>query len=177
MEDESTFPALLMCPKAYALHMAMRDIWDLPGEEVFQHSGSDWFLILLDQLSPTMRDQIIFIFWRAWHLRTDLIFGKGTESVTNSANFVDNYWSTFGACHSMPLEDSKNKRKNPMSGLKCDPNTLEVQMGWKPQPSGYIKINVDASFVERISAASLGVVARDFVGKSLDLFMGLHWEV
>ena len=98
-------------------------------------------------------------------MRNDLIFGKGTESVTNSANFVDNYWSTFGACHSMPLEDSKNKRKNPMSGLKCDPNTLEVQMGWKPQPSGYIKINVDASFVESISAASVGVVARDFADK------------
>ena len=98
-------------------------------------------------------------------MRNDLIFGKGTESVTNSANFVDNYWSTFGACHSMPLEDSKNKRKNPMSGLKSDPNTLEVQMGWKPPPSGYIKINVDASFVESIIAASVGVVARDFARK------------
>ena len=34
-----------------------------------------------------------------------------------------------------------------------------------PPPPEYIKINVDASFVESISAASVGVVARDSSGK------------
>lgn len=65
MEDESTFHALVMCPKAFALRMAMRDIWELPAEEVFRYTGVDWFLNLLSHLSHTMRDQIIFIFWRA----------------------------------------------------------------------------------------------------------------
>ena len=65
MKDENTFHALVMCPKAYALRMAMRDIWILPAEEALKYTKDDWFLILLNQLSPTMRDQIIFIFWRA----------------------------------------------------------------------------------------------------------------
>ena len=97
VEDENTFHALVKCPKAYALLMAMRDILDPPGEEVFKHSGSDWFLILLDQLNATLRNQIIFIFWRAWHLWNDLIFGTGKELVSASANFVENY---FKACYS-----------------------------------------------------------------------------
>ena len=37
-------------------------------------------------------------------------------------------------------------------------------MAWQPPPSDYIKINVDASFVESISVASVGVVARDSSG-------------
>lgn len=165
MEDENTFHALVMCPKARALRMAMRDTWELPSENAFRYTGSDWFLVLLSQVGQSMRDKIIFIFRRAWHLRNDLIFGKGTESVTNSTNFIYNYWSSFGASHSRPLEDSQNKGKSPMSDLQSAPNILEVQMGWKPPPSGYIKINVDASFVDSISATSVGAVARDSAGK------------
>ena len=56
VEDESTFHALVQCPKAYALHMAIRDTWDLPAEEVFRYTGRDWFLILLNHLSPMMCD-------------------------------------------------------------------------------------------------------------------------
>ena len=73
--DERTFHALVMRPKAYALRMAMRDIWGLPAEEVFRYTGWEWVLNLLNQMSPIMRDQLIFIFWRAWHLRNNLIFG------------------------------------------------------------------------------------------------------
>ena len=62
------------------------------------------------------------------------------------------------------------------SWSKIVPNTLGTQVAWQPPPSDYIKINVDASFVESISAASVGVVARvsfgnvivsswDFIGR------------
>ena len=98
-------------------------------------------------------------------MRNDLIFGNGTESVTNLTNFIDNYWLSFGASHSRPLEDSKNKGKILMSGLQSAPNNLEVQMGWKPPPSGYIKINVDASFVETIKVASVGLIIRNHCGQ------------
>ena len=120
------FHALVKCPKVYALRMAMRDIWDLPGEEFFKHSGSDWFLILLDQLNATLRDQIIFIFWRAWHLRNYLVFGTWKELVSASANFVENYWSSFVASQSCPEVDSKNKGKGLLSGLKIVPNPMKT---------------------------------------------------
>lgn len=61
-EHESTFHALFVSCSIYSVGMVMRDIWDVPGEEVFKHSESDRFLIHLDQLSAIPCDQIIFIF-------------------------------------------------------------------------------------------------------------------
>ena len=76
IEDECTFHTLVSCPKARALCLALRKVWNLPAEVLFKNTGSDWFLILPDQLSPTVREQTIFTLWRAWRLRNDLIFGK-----------------------------------------------------------------------------------------------------
>ena len=165
MEDESTFHALVMCPKAVALRMTMRDIWELPTENVFRYTGYDWFIVLLSQLKPVMRYQSIFIFWRVWHLRNDLIFGKGKESVSASASFVGNYWASFAACHSMPPVDSKNKGKCPMDGLRWAPDNVGAKADWTPPPTGFLKINVDSSFVESIRETSVGVVVRNAAGE------------
>lgn len=110
MEEENTFHALILCPKAVALRMALRDIRVLPAEEVLTYTGTNWFLVLLNQLCPTMmRDQIIFVFWRAGHLKNDFIVGKGKESNSASASFVDNYWTSFVAWHALTPMDPKNK--------------------------------------------------------------------
>ena len=77
VEDENMFHALIICPKAHALRMAMRDIWELPTEDAFRYTESEWFLVLLSPVGQSVRDKIIFIFWRAWHLRNDLIFWQG----------------------------------------------------------------------------------------------------
>ena len=77
-----------------------------------------------------------------------MIFGKGKEFVSSSANFVVNYWTS----------------KSHVPGLRTAPKTLGTQVAWQPPAWEYIKINVDASFVEDISAASVGVVARDSYG-------------
>ena len=63
VEDESTFHALVSCPKAHALRLALRKVWNLPGEEAFNYLGPDWLLILLDQLSCSQRERILFPFW------------------------------------------------------------------------------------------------------------------
>lgn len=78
--------------------LALRDTWNIHEEEFFKFSGLDWLLILLDQLNLRQLEQILFIFWRAWHLRNDLIFGKGKVSATVSVNYVQNYWSAFSLC-------------------------------------------------------------------------------
>jgi hypothetical protein len=65
IEDECIFHALVSCPKARAFRMALKEVWNLPAEETFKFSGPDWFLILLDQLNPTVREQTLFMFWRA----------------------------------------------------------------------------------------------------------------
>ena len=39
VDDENTFHALVTCPKARALRMAMRGIWELPMEDAFRYTG------------------------------------------------------------------------------------------------------------------------------------------
>jgi hypothetical protein len=41
MEDESTFHALVSCPKARAFQFAMREVWNIPAEELFSFTGPD----------------------------------------------------------------------------------------------------------------------------------------
>ena len=53
---------MVLYPKARALRMVVRDVWNLPSEERFNYSGADWFLILLDQQNLTAREEIIFTF-------------------------------------------------------------------------------------------------------------------
>jgi hypothetical protein len=103
MEDESVFHAFVTCPKARALRMELRGVWNISRKEVFNCSGPDWMLILLDRLTPTVSEQILFMFWSDWHLHNDLAFAKGKESVSNSANFGDNYWTMFSSCHHVEI--------------------------------------------------------------------------
>lgn len=71
--------------------MALREVWDISGEDVFNFSDLDWLLILLDQLSSPVHEQVILIFWRACHLRNYQIFGKVKKSIATAANVVENY--------------------------------------------------------------------------------------
>ena len=86
-------------------------MWNIPDEELFRFTGPDWLFILLDQLRSPVREQVLFMFWRAWRLRNDLIFGKGKESVTASVIFVENYWKTFTTANNCVQVDLRKKGK------------------------------------------------------------------
>ena len=165
VEDEDIFHALVSCSKARALRMAVRERWNISDEEFFKCTGPDWLLILLAQLGLRQREQILFLFWRAWHLRNDLIFGKGKESVNASAHFVDNFWTTFTSSHDTAQLDASNKGSKKVSGVVADYAPLKDHVVWTPPPNDHIKINVDASFVESTNAASVGVVACNSSGE------------
>ncbi|XBH54147.1 hypothetical protein VPH35_076510 [Triticum aestivum] len=157
-EDESIYHALVNCPKARAFRFAMRDAWNIPGEEFFRCTGPDWFLILLDQLGSSVLEQVTFMFWRAWHLRNDLIFGSGKESLSNSVIFVGNYWNSFTTANTCKgVIDNGRYVTQPEFGCRV----------WEPPDPDYIKINVDASLVDSMRSARVGVVARNNLGELL----------
>ena len=165
IDDECIFHALVICPKARAFRMALKEVWKLPAEETFKYSGPDWFLILLDQLTTPVREQTIFMFWRAWHLRNDLIFGKGMESISASVSFVENYWASFSSCLAKMQVEICSKGKQVELDLQPT-NNIERQVTlWRPPTPDVYKINVDASFVEAIEAAIVGVVVRNHRGQ------------
>jgi hypothetical protein len=41
-----------------------------------------------------MRDKLMFIWWRAWHHRNNIIFSEGKVSFKNSISFLQNFLAT-----------------------------------------------------------------------------------
>jgi hypothetical protein len=87
MENETGFHAVVRCTKS----VAMRSVWLLPGKEQFRHSGPDWLLLLLSLVSKDMGAGILLLFWRAWHLRNDLVHGDGKGSIIGFGKFLESY--------------------------------------------------------------------------------------
>ena len=58
-----------------------------------------------------------------------------------------------------------NKGKERVDGFYDTIEVKEKVVNWQPPDPESIKINIDASFVEAISSASVGVVARNHLGE------------
>lgn len=78
--------------------------------------------------------------------------------------FLESYWSSFTSCQPTNEVVTNYKGKEVVAGFGPSNTAVRSKEVWQPPPSGHIKINVDASFVESLSAASVGVVARSCTG-------------
>ena len=107
--DEDSYHATVSCTKPRALRQAMRKFWNIPHEPEFAYIGTDW-LPILAKCSKEQRSLVLMILWRSWHLRCNVIHDKGTESITNSRNFLLNYMNCL---HGTTADDSQEKGKMP----------------------------------------------------------------
>jgi hypothetical protein len=72
----------------------MRQFWNIPKENELTYTGNDWVLNILANQKEDTRSQLLFIWWRAWHLRNNSIFGDGRDKISNSVCFLKNYFNT-----------------------------------------------------------------------------------
>ena len=70
---------------------AFAEYGTLPSEAGLRNAGSEWFLQLLANPAASTRIELIFMFWRTWHHRNNLIHGYGKASVAASVPFLHNY--------------------------------------------------------------------------------------
>jgi hypothetical protein len=105
------------CTKAKALRHELRKHWLLPDEEKFAYTGPDWLVLLLNALDEETKDKVLLLFWRACHLRNDIIHGNGMGSIMGSACFLTSYnESLHVACHGSQVGvDGKGKRPSKFS--------------------------------------------------------------
>jgi ribonuclease HI len=159
------------CTKAKALRQGLSKIWELPHESELVFTGNEWVLVLLDKLPKEMRDKLMFIWWRAWHHRNNIIFGDGKASIQNSINFLQSYLATLQKLKKGELVvDRKGKGKIDQKQIIDDKvqNAMQVQGKiWEKSPDGWIKCNVDASFLKEERNGAWGVVLRDHMGNIL----------
>jgi ribonuclease HI len=169
---EDSFHAVVECTKARALRQRMRDFWILPKEESLRKTGKDWLLVLLDNTNKDMHQAILLTFWRAWHLRNDIIHAKGQATIEHSARFLLSYANTIKSISIIPVgqvmaEEKGKKVADNM--LLCEKHqttsTPEGNMQWEPPPEGWLKVNVDGSFNHKDESGTTGVVIRDHQGQ------------
>jgi ribonuclease HI len=177
MEEETGYHATMVCTKAIALRQGLEKSWNLPPESKLIHTGPDWVLVLLDSLTHDQRSKMMFLWWRAWHHRNNIIFDNGQASVDNSIRFLQNYLTTFqGIAAGHIVADRKGKgtisqgnvhRQGPILKENNENNT------WMKPEEGWIKCNVDASFLSEGKTGSWGAVVRDNFGKIICSAWGL----
>jgi hypothetical protein len=96
MGDKDGHHVVVLCTKAKALRSEMRKHWLLPDEAQFRYTGPDWLILLLDLVDKETGARILFLFWRAWYLRNDIIHGKGAAPIIGSGNSLLAIWSPWG---------------------------------------------------------------------------------
>jgi hypothetical protein len=129
VEDEHH--ALVYCTQAAALRDLLREHWALPKESEFQKTGDEWFLHLIANAAPETRTKLLFMFWRAWHHRNNIIHGDGKASVLGSARFLQNYESSFREANSDETTSKGKKLIFPSQNLD---NAIEATTSWTAPP-------------------------------------------
>jgi hypothetical protein len=89
--------------------------------------------------------KILFLLWRTWHHRNNIVHGDGKASISTSVGFLANYLGSFSAVHSNP--------------------TCDIETSWIPPEPGSLKANVDAGWDAHSRDAGIDVVVRDHQGK------------
>ncbi|CAH9104394.1 unnamed protein product [Cuscuta epithymum] len=142
----------------------MRPYWNLPPENYFRRSGPEWFLNLLNGMDSLTRARILFIFWRAWHLRNDVVHGKGDAKVSASVEFLRSYWESWIQIQYVS-QNGKGKFEFPSAHL--DPAAVADAPSWGLPPQGWAKLNSDASFDPVTGETTVGYIIRNCRGEVL----------
>jgi ribonuclease HI len=162
-DAEDAYHAVVRCTKANGLRYALRKHWKLPHEHTFRKTGKDWLLILLNQVDMDTGARILLMFWRAWHLRNNIVHDNGKETIERSISFLLSY----ATAHENLDVCADDKGKTPMWSSKENGDGASLggsTGGWDAPPQGWIKLNTDASFISADHASGGGAVARDSNG-------------
>jgi ribonuclease HI len=167
MEPETSHHAMIKCTKAIALRQCLKEHWDLPSDDVFRYTGEDWVLVLLSRLDENMRAKILFMWWRIWHMRKNIIFDDGKCGIQQSALFLRSYHESLQASDRHDVQDLKGKQAlivKSESAKRKETNSVEV---WQKLQPGWAKINTDASFCLNNATGAWGAVLRNSTGDVL----------
>jgi ribonuclease HI len=174
-EEEDSFHATVNCTKARALRYEMRKHWSLPPENNFVYSGPEWLQNLLLNLSQSERSKVLMLLWRSWHLRNDIVHGKGQETIARSAAFLtryDNFLQDPGESRSTgpPLENHLTNsavKTDVLLSLDNNRNMNNTKATWTPPGISKLKMNVDAAFCKETGGTTAGIVFRNHLGETV----------
>jgi hypothetical protein len=113
--------------------------------------------ILLSSVKTETKAKILFILWRAWHIRNDVVHEKGTPSINGSCKFLTSYAESLGLTGTPEAPGSNDKGKGKLA--QDSRGNSKCRQGVRLAPKeGWIKLNTDTGFVADTGVASAGIV-------------------
>jgi ribonuclease HI len=160
--EEDAHHAVVNCTLAQALRSSMQKHWYLPSEAAMRKTGQEWAIQLLINSNESARVKLIFLWWRAWHHRNNVVHGDGKVSVAASVPYLVNYVESFAHPRVIPT-DVKGKAVIHPIPPPLTPDLVRCS-DWKPPPPGWIKVNVDAAWDTSTKRGGTGVIIRSDTG-------------
>jgi ribonuclease HI len=147
----------------------MREVWELPPEELFQAQDNEWLLNLLMDISEDRRVRILLIIWRIWHNHNELTHDKPCPSIEGSRRFLLSYLNSLLMIKQFPSADiQKGKmvvnQELGFSKHKVEDGRQKVRKRWELPKEGMLKLNVDGAFTCN-NGAGTGMILRDHKGE------------
>jgi hypothetical protein len=166
-EVEDTFHIFIRCQHARNLWLAMREVWNLPADNLLIHTGVEWLLQLLHQITEEQRVMTLMVLWRIWFAHNETTHDKALPSIEGSKRFLMSYLDSLLLIKQHPMADLE-KGKMVISQAGFQPNKhmcrgeKKNKQKWMPPARGVLKLNVDGSYAN--DSAGAGIVIRDHDG-------------
>jgi hypothetical protein len=102
---------------------------------------------------------IIFLLWRVWHHRNNVVHGDGKASITASVNFLQSYVVLLEGLNQVKVDVKGKSKLIP----ELQPLTMSDAKSseWHKPLEGCLKINIDAGWDAHMGRAGIGIIARD----------------
>jgi hypothetical protein len=134
---------------------------------MFMKNDNNQLLMLLSSVQKEVKARILLLLWHSWHLRNDVIHGKGLATIKGSAEFLVSYASSLKICSGIGGQELSDKGKEAvwegvvnLSKPEAHHEVKEPQC-WGPPPEGWVKLNTYVGFCHLTGHASTGIVVRD----------------
>ncbi|CAN6163831.1 unnamed protein product [Urochloa humidicola] len=175
--SEDGFHAVIGCEHSRNLIQAARKDWPVPADALLPRDGPEWFLQLLDKIPKEERGFFIMLLWKNWNDRNAFTHGEPRHSVVSSLTALSALYRTLSGVGQPTERQLKGKCVLPEAQLKgkyvlhqyllrkMEQSIVKSPRPWFPPDLGWLKVNVDGSFVEATGQASAGMVIRNAVGK------------
>ncbi|KAE8785892.1 protein transport protein sec24 [Hordeum vulgare] len=163
MED-SSFHALVICPKALELWDLMRQDWPLLAKEKLVDTGKEWLFGILADHSEEVRAMITILLWRIWSLCNDMLHDKMVPPPEISRSFLLSYLSSYSQAHRYGIEDILKGKMPVVDTPRCLVLIQKEIKPWPKPPLGWVALSVDGAFVKETGRAGSGMIPRDSEG-------------
>jgi hypothetical protein len=150
----------------------MEEVWPLPALESIKNSGPEWVLQALVQVPETTRMMMLMTWWRAWHVRNEVVHHKPAPPIEVSRRFLRSYVDSLLVIKQNPLADPAKGKSTicyvakAKQGRQADlaSSSTTPRVSWTRPPPGWSKLNTDASWTGEESTGGAGMILRDAAG-------------